>query len=83
MLKPLSCKIGFHKWGKAYFSDWGVYSNTRDYKQKCIRCSKLITWVQPKGINKRYYPIYWTKRTNWILVVALLIIGFLFYKYFL
>ena len=73
-LEPLSCKIGLHKWGRAHFIDHSIHSNILDWQQKCVRCEKRITWVQPKGISKKYYPIYWYKRTNWLFWLILLII---------
>ena len=42
----LLCKIGIHKWDRATFlSQTG--SQVKDYKQRCLRCGKIKTWVKP------------------------------------
>lgn len=75
------CKLGLHKWGKATFVDHSFHSSVLDYKQRCLRCGKKITWVQPKGINQRFYPISWSKRNKWILWILLFILAYLIYWY--
>ncbi len=83
MSKPFLCKIGIHKWGKATFVDHGFHSNVLDWRQECVRCGKRITWVQPKGLNEKFYPVSWAKRRSWLFWVILLLIGYLIYRYFL
>lgn len=74
MSKPLLCKLGIHKWDRATFLDSGIQSNVRDYKQKCKRCDKRITWVQPKGTNVKFYPQAWAKRRSWLFWLIIIII---------
>ncbi|MBR9690754.1 hypothetical protein GOV08_03660 [Candidatus Woesearchaeota archaeon] len=54
MSKNFWCKIGFHKWGKSFYSDYGATSNVLNYKKKCDRCGKVKTWVQAKGVVGKY-----------------------------
>lgn len=82
MSKSFLCKIGIHKWGRAYFIDHSIHSSILDWQQKCKRCGKRINWVQPKGINARYYPVYWFKRTNWLFWLIILAIIFWILKRF-
>ena len=81
MSKAFLCKIGIHKWGRATFVDHSIHSNILDWRQKCERCGKRITWVQPKGLDKKFYPISWAKRRSWLFWIILLIIGYLIYRY--
>jgi hypothetical protein len=80
-MTPLLCLLGLHEWGRASFVDSGFHTSVLDWKQKCDRCGKKITWVQPKGVNENFYPVSWAKKTSWLLWVILIIIGFLIYKY--
>jgi hypothetical protein len=73
------CKIGFHKWGRASYVHYHR-SNILDWKQSCIICGKKITWVQPKGLNEKFYPIYWSKRLGWVFWIGLIAIVYLIYK---
>jgi len=73
MPKPILCTLGFHRWGRATYIDWGVGSNALDWKQKCSRCRKMIKWVQPKGVDMRFYPAYLAKRVNWWFWMGLVI----------
>ena len=82
MLKPFLCKIGIHKWGRAVFTDYSIRSNILDWRQKCIHCGKRITWVQPKGLNEKFYPISWAKRKSWLFWVILLLMVYLIYRHF-
>ncbi len=70
----LLCKLGLHDYGKAHYTEHGMYSNVRDFKQKCGRCGKIIRWTQPKGVDYRYYPKYWSKREYWKYLSWILII---------
>jgi hypothetical protein len=62
--------------------DYSAHSNVEDWKQRCVNCGKMVTWVQPKGLNERFYPIYWTKRRSWLFWLVLIIIGYSVYRYF-
>ncbi len=73
------CKIGFHKWGRAVYTHYNK-SNVLDWRQDCKRCGKRITWVQPKGLNEKFHPIYWSKRIGWGFWIILIIIIYLVYN---
>lgn len=75
------CKIGIHKWGRANFMHH-FSSNVLDWKQDCKLCGKRITWVQPKGLNEKFHPIYWSKRIGWIFWVMLIIVAYMVYMYY-
>lgn len=79
MGRHLLCKIGVHKWNRATFLDCGSNSNVLNWKQSCDRCHKTITWVQPKGLNEKFYPLHHYKRSAkifWFLVILALILWF-------
>jgi len=75
------CKIGIHHWGKAHYM-YHFSSNVYDWRQVCKLCGKTITWVQPKGLNEKFYPIYWAKRIGWIFWVMLIIVAYMIYMYY-
>ena len=81
-MKPFLCKIGLHKWGRAVLTDHSIHSNVIDWRQRCVRCGKTITWIQPKGLNEKFYPVSWAKRRSWLFWTILLVIGYLVYRYF-
>jgi len=78
-MKKILCRLGFHRWGRAVYETHAL-SNVLDYRQRCNRCGKTITWVQPKGLNIRFYPVYWGKRISWI-VWLVIIIGVIYYLF--
>lgn len=81
---PLKCKLGFHKWDRPVFVSQ-LSSNILDYKMMCRRCRKTVRWVQPKGMNVRYYPTYLVERINWVfwaIVIVLLLVAYLFMSFY-
>ena len=42
----LLCKLGFHKWSKAYVK-FHFESNVKDYEIHCLRCGKVKRWNEP------------------------------------
>ncbi|MBN2094733.1 MAG: hypothetical protein JW727_01680 [Candidatus Aenigmarchaeota archaeon] len=81
MGKPLRCRLGFHKWGRAAVSDHVSSSNVQDWKQGCLLCNKKIAWSQPKGSDKIVYPKHSAKRNEvWVLAVIAFILSLVIWK---
>ncbi len=77
----LLCFLGFHNWNRATFISESS-SNVFDWRQRCERCNKFITWVQPKGINKNFYPVSWIKRRSLAFWIIILVALYFIYKYY-
>jgi hypothetical protein len=71
------CKLGFHKWEKPTFTT-NFSSNVVEWKMICSRCRNSTRWIQPKGVNVKYYPNYWLHKLNWWFVL-LVVIGILLF----
>ncbi|MDH7593226.1 MAG: hypothetical protein QHG99_02580 [Methanomicrobiales archaeon] len=46
-LGKILCRIGIHRWGKKFGHD-EFGSSVIEWKKKCQRCGKLLTWIEPK-----------------------------------
>lgn len=75
------CRHGFHKWGESHFIDPGVGSNVRDHKQRCVKCGARRGWVQPKGLDEKYYPVSYSSNWKvlfWVIILAIVMYIILF-----
>ncbi|MBN2367611.1 hypothetical protein JXC34_01225 [Candidatus Woesearchaeota archaeon] len=72
-MRHILCLLGLHNYSKPHYTDH-FSSNVLDYRQKCGRCGHIITWTQPKGIDYKYYPVYWGKRKVGVYIVLVILV---------